>query len=789
MYYRYNKEMGTISREDTPLMQSFIRIAVLSAICLAISITTGYAASAAWPLKGEIDLSSGFGDYRSGRFHAGLDLRTGGVPGKELFAPVSGYVSRIRMSYTGYGKGLYFVGSDGYLYVFGHLQGLNAQLEKLTRARQVEAKRYFVDLEFPSDSLPFKQGEHLAFTGQTGAGAPHLHFEKRTLGNIPLNPLTHGFTLKDKIKPSITRVGFQLTDDHSLLSDGTRKMFLDARPGGKAGGFRLDTVLYFNSPFGILADCYDRMRDGGMRQAIHKLQLLVNQKLYYQVILDSSDYATTDAANLVYDHSEALDGEPRVRRLFHQIGNEFAGSQKFGAHLGIIGNDDSLSFGKHTVRILAEDASGNKTEAAFDFIWGPSGDLYSFDSTRVTSDTTAEYHFTASDAALSFNIDSISVQLNRGLRWAKPSSVKLSRLDERRLVAHITGFDQHQLVLRLDYITKEKCRIWDNPFNGLLQRGIIAPVVSHELTEDGIIVRGELTGRVGFDGEVDLYFRDSLLGTERTTRYFNMNHYAALIPPRPEYERIDRISFRFRSELPTTPGVEDSLMIVQIGRQDSVRIAVDTLFEVEVDRADLYAPRFVEIKGSRIVNQEALKLGSDHYQLLPEDLLVKSNLDLRYTTVVTGTRDRQVGLCWLDKKADKWVWVQEENDLAGRLRGETRGGGSFAAVFDYDPPTISGLSVAAQQTIRDLSPKFAFNLTDDLSGIEDDRSILIKLDGKWQIPEYDPEAGVCQFAPDGPLTIGEHHLSIEIKDRAGNEAQQYLKFKIAAPRAPRPKRP
>ncbi|MCM2272814.1 MAG: hypothetical protein NDJ18_09715, partial [candidate division Zixibacteria bacterium] len=62
-------------------MQFFIRLAALVTIHLTISATTTYTAPAAWPLKGEIDLSSGFGDYRSGRFHAGLDLRTGGVPG------------------------------------------------------------------------------------------------------------------------------------------------------------------------------------------------------------------------------------------------------------------------------------------------------------------------------------------------------------------------------------------------------------------------------------------------------------------------------------------------------------------------------------------------------------------------------------------------------------------------------------------------------------------------------------------------------------------------------------
>jgi len=42
---------------------------------------------------------------RSGRFHVGLDLRTGGRVGARVYAPVDGYIWRVKMAYLGYGKG------------------------------------------------------------------------------------------------------------------------------------------------------------------------------------------------------------------------------------------------------------------------------------------------------------------------------------------------------------------------------------------------------------------------------------------------------------------------------------------------------------------------------------------------------------------------------------------------------------------------------------------------------------------------------------------------------------
>ncbi|RME31760.1 MAG: M23 family peptidase, partial [Candidatus Zixiibacteriota bacterium] len=95
-----------------------------------------------WPLKYRIDLSNGFGEFREGRFHAGLDLRTGGRTGRRVVSPVDGYVWRVKMAYDGYGKGLYVKGDDGYVYVLAHLSRFVPAIERPVKLAQLAARRY-----------------------------------------------------------------------------------------------------------------------------------------------------------------------------------------------------------------------------------------------------------------------------------------------------------------------------------------------------------------------------------------------------------------------------------------------------------------------------------------------------------------------------------------------------------------------------------------------------------------------------------------------------------------------
>ena len=73
------------------------------------------------PLDGAMTFNGGFGEYRAGHFHAGVDFGTGERTGKPVHAPLSGHVARVRTSGVGYGRSIYVQSRDGRLLQFGHL--------------------------------------------------------------------------------------------------------------------------------------------------------------------------------------------------------------------------------------------------------------------------------------------------------------------------------------------------------------------------------------------------------------------------------------------------------------------------------------------------------------------------------------------------------------------------------------------------------------------------------------------------------------------------------------------
>ena len=65
------------------------------------------------PLDIPLAISGTFGEIRSGHFHAGLDIKTGGKQGLKVRTVLDGSVSRIRVSTTGYGKAVYIDHPNG----------------------------------------------------------------------------------------------------------------------------------------------------------------------------------------------------------------------------------------------------------------------------------------------------------------------------------------------------------------------------------------------------------------------------------------------------------------------------------------------------------------------------------------------------------------------------------------------------------------------------------------------------------------------------------------------------
>ena len=334
------------------------------------------------------------------------------------------------------------------------------------------------------------------------------------------------------------------------------------------------------------------------------------------------------------------------------------------------------------------------------------------------------------------------------------------------------------LVLRLFIFTKGGGLIRDNLYNGILDR-VARPAkeVVARVDEDGLWVDILSTNKGASKAWVKLYNASTLLGIWKA-RMLSPINYRCFIPPSPKLATITKIEVVLNVSPAYKGGTVENFRAYAVGYGQRT-INTGDRFEVSFEEKSLYKSMFIQIKTNKIIRKSALRLNSDHYEILPETFLCREEFEVSIEMTGDFPKNDLSGICWLDKKENKWVWLENErND--NTLRAKSVGGGSFAAVIDYDPSSIKNLNVRANKKYRNANMPIRFELSDTLSGFEDDRNILIKLDGDWMIPEYDPETFICQTAPIKSLEAGEHNLAIVVTDRVGNKVEKYLKFWIRA---------
>ena len=186
------------------------------------------------PLAPPLTVTGGFGEYRVGHFHAGFDFGTKQHVGMHVMAPAAGWVERIRASGVGYGRSVYLHTDDGRLIQLGHLDAFVEPLASYVRARQDSSGQYEQDLWPERNQFRFRAGQQLAWSGQSGAGGPHLHFEIRR-GDMAFHPFRAGLAVADKSPPSIVDLTLEPLDDASFVEGS-------AAPRTKKLGSRPDTI-------------------------------------------------------------------------------------------------------------------------------------------------------------------------------------------------------------------------------------------------------------------------------------------------------------------------------------------------------------------------------------------------------------------------------------------------------------------------------------------------------------------------------------------------------------------
>ncbi len=283
-----------------------------------------------WPVEKSRRLSSLFADHRSFRFHPGIDIRTDGRTGFKVFACEDGYVYRLYTSYWGYGKAVYLKLDHGGYSLYGHLSDFSEKIGELVEAKQLEKRRYFTDFLLEKDELRVKGGELIGYSGQTGSGAPHLHFELRDEENRPVNPLISGFTINDEISPVIRYLAIRPLDIWSRV-DGQAT----ARLGGSEHPpifpcryhrekkvYALDKIPVIEGRIGLELSVFDKMDKSRFVFGILGIRIFLDGNLIFASHYDTVSFDNRQKIELDRDFELRRKSKRQFYKLYLDVGND-----------------------------------------------------------------------------------------------------------------------------------------------------------------------------------------------------------------------------------------------------------------------------------------------------------------------------------------------------------------------------------------------------------------------------------------------------------------------------------
>lgn len=320
--------------------------------CLGVISLNVVAQEMVKPIQGTILLSGNFGELRATHFHSGIDIRTGGVEGLPVVCVKDGRLVRVSVSPTGYGQALYIEHADGTTTVYGHLQRFVPRIAEIVRELQYRQESFRVDQDFRGYRLFFRQGDTIAYSGNTGSsGGPHLHFEIRdTKSEHTLNPL-HYYRIRDN-KPPVVRMLHVYAISEGGEVEWIRSLPLKALAPGKYSGGR---VVLPAGKIGLGAYVTDYMNDSWNKLGVYRLSLCVGKDTLYRLSMDSCSFDQGCFINEIKDFDRYRKKET-VYRCFGNYQERFlAGSCPNKGYIEVV--QDSLL----SVRMLFEDINGNKS--------------------------------------------------------------------------------------------------------------------------------------------------------------------------------------------------------------------------------------------------------------------------------------------------------------------------------------------------------------------------------------------------------------------------------------------
>jgi len=316
------------------------------------------------PMRETPSLSASFAELRADHFHTGIDYRTGGVQGKDVLAIDDGFVYRVAVSPTGFGRALYVRHPSGLSSVYAHLRSFRPDIEEYVMENQYSRKSFSVSLFPLRTQFTVSQGEVIAWSGNSGGSSgPHLHFELRdSATEDPLNPLNHkGLEISDHIRPVIDKVILYPLSNRSAANNSHSSLTFRTVPSDGSYGLSAATAPVIHGETGIGIKCWDTFDNSTNRCGVYSIELFADGLKVFSFTADRFSYSETRYINAHIDYAARINSAEYIHRLHIQPGDRLS---MYDGHVGrgiLKFNDD----GEHEIRIVVTDTHKNRSWVNF----------------------------------------------------------------------------------------------------------------------------------------------------------------------------------------------------------------------------------------------------------------------------------------------------------------------------------------------------------------------------------------------------------------------------------------
>ena len=307
------------------------------------------------PVDFKIAIAGTFGELRSNHFHSGIDIKTKQKTNLPIHASQDGYISRIKVSTSGFGKALYINHPNGFTTVYAHLDRFHNKIQQKTEKKQYEKESFEIDFSLKTDEIEVKKGEVIGFSGNTGSStAPHLHFEIRdTKTQKVINPMLFGLPILDRTHPIINSI---------LIYHNNGKKELIKAEKVNNHQYKLAHQPNISGPFNIAINTFDLLDAAPNKNGVYSIELYVNDSLYFSNIMNTFSFSETRYINSHIDYEYYKNKGQKFQKCFLDLNNKISTNHKYtNTKIGQLSKVN-----KHIIKIIVKDSYQNSSILHFE---------------------------------------------------------------------------------------------------------------------------------------------------------------------------------------------------------------------------------------------------------------------------------------------------------------------------------------------------------------------------------------------------------------------------------------